>query len=447
MYMAKFKTANLLLGCLLGGLLSGVSLADEAVLLKAKALFAEKKFNEVYELMAPMESEFSGQPEADFIFGYAGVESGQVTRGVFALERVLALQPNNQEARAEMAKAHFRLGEADTAKAELNNLLSMNPDDEVKNAVNRYMSAIDKALGLSTTFNAYLDFGIGHDSNINSATSASAISAPGILPGVQFNLSNRSQETTDNFKTLSGGVSFRTPINEKWSAFAGINLANRFNQQDDRFDNLFLDFNAGFKYKYLRNTVSAALQASTFELDGERFRNSTGATVQWQHDWDNKNQFSAYGQYAELEYKGAEIRDADRYVLGAGWIHLFEGDKSPILYVSPYFGKEDTDKKVGDFLSFDMIGLRVGGQLSFTPKWVGFANVSYEKRDYDKQDPIFLKTRDDDQYEVTIGARYIPMKNWLIKPQLSYIDNQSNITLNDFDRTVLSVNFRHDFNW
>lgn len=426
---------------------SSIAIADEALINEAKQAFSQQNFKKAYDLLAPLEDQFSGNAEVDFVFGFSGVEAGDVTRGVFALERVLAQNPNNQQARAEIAKAHFKLGENDSAKEELNNLLSQNPDTEVKNAINRYMNAIDKALGLTTTFNAYLDFGIGHDSNINSATSANSILAPGILPGVPFALSSNSQEKSDNFTSLSAGASFRTPINQTLSGFGGVNFANRMNQQDTLFDTTLLDANLGIKYQYLKNSVTAAFQTSTFELDGERFRNSTGATVQWQHDLDDKNQISLYGQMADLEYKGAKIRNADRYVVGGGWIHLFEGDKSPILFVSPYIGEEETNRRVGDFLSFYMVGLRVGGQLTFTPKWVGYVNLAYEKRDYDAQDPIFLKARDDDQYEFTIGARFIPIKDWLIKPQISYIDNQSNINLNEYDRTVLSINFRHDFNW
>ncbi len=431
---------------LLSALISNAH-AETSDIEKARSLIAAKKYQEAYKILEPLESSMAGDVGYDYLLGVAGVESGQVTRGVFALERVLAVEPNNQPARAEIAKAHYKLGEADTAKAELNNLLSEKPDAETVNAINRYMNAIDKSLGLTTTFAAYLDFGLGFDTNINSATSADAISAPGIRPGVFFNLSNRSQETSDSFKTLSGGVSLRSPINKTLSWFSGVNVANRFNNQDEQFNNLYLDFNLGLKYQHLKNTVSAALQVSEFELDSERFRNSHGATAQWQYDWDGRNQTNVYGQFARLTYKGAEIRDADRATLGAGWIHVFEGDKSPIIFVSPYIGQEETRRSAGDFLSFDFYGLRVGGQLSFTPKWVGYVSTGYENRNYDQRDPIFLKTRDDEQYEISIGARFTPMRNWLIKPQLSYIDSQSNIVLNDFDRTVLSVNFRHDFNW
>jgi len=80
-------------------------------------------------------------------------------------------------------------------------------------------------------------------------------------------------------------------------------------------------------------------------------------------------------------------------------------------------------------------------------KLVAYASTSYEHRLYDGADPAFLIRRDDDQYDFTIGLRYLPIPKWTIKPQLSYIQNNSNIDLFEFDRTVLSVNFRRDFNW
>ena len=132
---------------------------------------------------------------------------------------------------------------------------------------------------------------------------------------------------------------------------------------------------------------------------------------------------------------------------GAAWGHAFSGDKAPVVYLSGYYGQEDTDKSRFDFLSNEFYGVRVGGQMVLNYKLVAFANTSYEVREYDKQDPAFLKTREDDQFDFSVGMRYLPIPGWTIRPQLSYLKNDSNISLFDFDRAVLSVNFRKDFNW
>jgi len=421
--------------------------AQDTVLDKATALINAHDYKAAYLLLEPLEDERSGNVEYDYLLGVAGVESGNVTRGVFALERVLAIQPNNSQARAEMAKAHFKLGEVDSSKTEFKNLLDQKPSQETVDAINRYMNAIDKSLGLTTTFAAYLDFGLGYDSNVNSATSTSTFSAPGVLPNATFNLANSSQERSDNFMSMAGGISFRQPINKDWSAFSALNLNNRFNNDQTAFDFTALDFNGGVRYKKFIDTFTAALQASTFELDSTRFRNSHGVTGQWQRDLDDRNQVNMYAQAARITYKGNSFRDADRYIVGGGWAHVFPGDKSPVVFLSGYGGVEDTRDSAADFLSNDIYGVRAGGQLSINTKLVAYTALGFEYRDYDQRDPAFLKTRRDDQYDLSLGLRYLPGYNWIIRPQISYTNSDSNIVLNDYERTVISVNFRHDFNW
>jgi len=426
--------------------ISPIAFAEDATLAKADALIKAGNYKAAYQLLEPLEDERSGNVEFDYLLGLAGVESGNVTRGVFALERVLAVQPNHGNARVEIAKAHYLLGETDTSKAEFKNLLDQKPPQETTDAINRYMNAIDKSLGLTTTFAAYLDFGLGYDSNVNSATTASTFTAPGVLPGANFSTGN-SRERSDNFMSLAGGASFRQPITKELSVFSAVNVTNRLNNDQSTFDYSYFDFNGGLKYKKFSDTYSAALQANTFELDGDRFRNSYGGIAQWQRDLDDRNQVNVFGQASRISYKGNSIRDADRYVAGGGWAHVFAGDKSPVIYVGGYTGKEETRDSDADFFSNTIYGVRGGGQLSLNTKLVAYTSASFEYRDYDKTDPGFLKTRRDNQYDIAVGLRYLPGYNWIIRPQISYSNNDSNIVLSDYERTVVSVNFRHDFNW
>ena len=85
--------------------------------------------------------------------------------------------------------------------------------------------------------------------------------------------------------------------------------------------------------------------------------------------------------------------------------------------------------------------------MSFTTKLIAYASTSYERRIYQAKDPAFLVDKEDKQYEVSLGLRYMPARDWLIKPELSYLKNDSNIVINDFDRYMLSINVRKDFHW
>ena len=109
--------------------------AQDEVTKQAEALIRKGDFNAAYQLLEPLESARAGDVDYDYLLGVAGVESGNATRGAFALERLLATNPSHKAARAEMAKAHFILGETAASKAEFKNVLAQNPDSETKKTI------------------------------------------------------------------------------------------------------------------------------------------------------------------------------------------------------------------------------------------------------------------------------------------------------------------------
>lgn len=419
---------------------------EDATLGEAESFIHQGNFTAAYQLLEPLESVRAGEINFDYLFGVSAVESGNATRGAFALERVLAIDPNHNDARAEMAKAHFILGETDASKAEFNNVLQQNPDEATKKTIEKLLTSIDKLEGTKTTFGAFLDIGLGWDSNVSSAPNLSSIGVP-VFGGAVFDLGNSAKEKSDSYVNFAGGLSIRQPITKTLALFGSVSGNSKINGSETEFDTSALDFNVGLDYRLNQHTFSVAAQDNHFDLNGESFRRAYGGTAQWLYNFDAFNQVGAYAQYTGLKYNGNRERNADRKIIGINAGHVFQSDLKPALYASLYGGKEDARVNSFDFLDQDIWGLRTGGQLSLNTKWQAFANLGYEQRDHDAQDPAFLTKRKDDQYDATIGLRYMPARDWTIKPQFSYTKNDSNIKINDFDRSILSVSVRKDFNW
>ena len=419
---------------------------QDAVLIKAESLIRQADYKKAYQLLEPLEDARAGDMQYDYLFGVAGVESGNVTRGAFALERVLAVEPNHQDARAEMAKAHFLLGEKEAAKQEFNYVLGLEPDAKTKLSIEKLLTAIEKTKGTTTTFAAYLDLGLGWDSNVSSAPSISSISVP-LFGGLAFALGKDAQEKSGNFMNLAAGISLNQPVNEQLAVFGAVNGNNRLNTSEKDFDNSALDFNGGLQLKLDKNLLSIAAQDNHFDLNAESFRRAYGATAQWIHDFDNSNQAGIFAQYTRLNYAGNDIRNAARSIIGINAAHVFQSDLNPVIFASIYGGKEESRDFSADFFSHDIVGLRAGGQLNFNSQWQVFSSFGAEFRRHDANDPAFLIRRHDDQYDATLGLRYLPAPHWSVRPQLSYIKNDSNIDLNTFERKVISVNVRKDFKW
>src|SRR5512135_3441821 len=194
---------SVLVGLMLAAL--GLSAFADATLERAKQLLVEREPKQAYDMLAPLEPQRAGDPEFDYLLGIAALDSGEVERAIFALERVLAVQPDNALARAEIARAYYLAGERDTARREFENVKQEKIPEKARETVDRYLSAI--AASEVTRVQAYFEMGIGSDSNVNAATASSQIAIPS-LGGVIATLNPGATQNSDLFTGVAGGLNF-----------------------------------------------------------------------------------------------------------------------------------------------------------------------------------------------------------------------------------------------
>ena len=75
------------------------------LLKQAQQLINQEKSGQAYALLLAEYESHAGSPQFDLLLGIAALNAGEPTQAVFALERVLALEPENARARAELARA------------------------------------------------------------------------------------------------------------------------------------------------------------------------------------------------------------------------------------------------------------------------------------------------------------------------------------------------------
>ena len=421
--------------------------ADE-LLLSAKQQLDNGNAQEAYNLLIPLQSERGGDPEYDFLLGSAALGIGKNTEAVFALERVLAVQPNSAPARALIARAYFNLKETETAKREFENVKKQDVPPEISATIDRFLDAIARVEESErTTIRGFIEVGAGWDSNVNSATADGQVAVPS-FGGTIFSLAPASRKQEDAFISFGGGVSFTHPFSKRLSMFGGLSYQNKNNVNETNFSTYYYDANVGIAYRRDRDTFTLAAQYNSFFVDdpqlySDAYRNASGLTGQWQHDFDSRNQVSFFGQYSSLEYPGQEIRNADRYVGGAGYAHAF-GRGTFITYLGVYGGVEDEKEDGVPQFGHDLYGARIGLQWNVVEKFALFFNGSAERREYGGPDPFFLADREDTQYNASTGMIFVPKKGLRITPQASWTKNDSNIRINEFDRIVYQITLRYD---
>jgi tetratricopeptide (TPR) repeat protein len=420
---------------------SGTALGD-ALTDQAKGLLEQGRAKEAYQLLLPRESERAGEVEFDYLLGIAANDAGEHERAVFALERVLALQPRHHLARAEIARAYLALGEREAARRELETVRSQSIPEEAKASIERLLAAIRAAE--TTRIEGYLELGFGYDSNVNAATSSTQVALPG-LGGIIATLDSSATRRGDAVTALAGGLNVTHKLAQRWALLGTAAAAARLHPDESRFDQLTLDGSIGGRWSRERDSITVGGQFQSFEVDDARFRETRGLVAQWQHAYDDNRQVSLFGQHARLRYPTQRIRDADRTVLGTAYAKAFSVRFSPVVFTSAYAGSERERGAGVPHLGHELWGVRLGAELRLGRGWGVQVGASHEERRYGGTEPLFAEARKDRQTDLSAGITYLLRARTTLLAQLAYTDNRSNIPIHAFDRSVGTLSVRFAF--
>jgi tetratricopeptide (TPR) repeat protein len=434
---------------------SAESDARDKPLRDAEALMKAGKPADAYNLLAPLEFDRSGEVRFDYLLGIAALDSGKPDKATLAFERVLAVDPNFAGARLDMARAYYQLGDLPRAKTEFETVSKQNPPQAARATIKKYLDAIAaQQAAKRTRFSAYVEGGLGHDTNVNNSTSQAQISVPYFNNAV-FTLNPTNLKTADNYYSVAAGGEVSHNFNSSWGIYAGADLRQRGNQTKTAFDTLSLDGRAGVSFSSgERNIFRIGGMGGRYNLARVHDHDSSGFNADWRHVYDPANQASLFVQYGRFRYvaPAMSIQDFDQTTLGTGWLHVLaegksvlfgslflanENDVAPVTTTNPSGGRADGNKNA--------LGLRAGGQTAVGARAELFASLGLQAGVYDKTNASFLKKRKDNEFDLSVGANWHWDKNWTLRPQFNYTKNNSNIAIYSFDRADVSLTLRRDF--
>ncbi len=419
--------------------------AQSSLLNRARAYMADGNPQAAYDVLTPHESSLAGDPGFDYLLGIAAMDSGNLTHSVFALERVLAVEPGNVLARAEIARVYLMLGELRTSRQEFETVgKSEDLPPAVRNTVERYLTAFRETPEQGADFKAFLAVTIGWDSNVNAASDISSVAIPG-AGGAIFVLDPAAREVDDGFATIAGGASVSYPLTDSLRLNAGLNAYSKFLSDQTQLETQSVNGYAGLDFTQGDTVFTVAAQGEQFRLDRDSYRNALGGLLQVRHLISTVNQFTGYAQYARLEYPDQSFRDGNRFTLGGAYSSILPGRFAPTGFIGAFGGLEEPDSGNFDFLKYRFAGVRMGGRLRFNQQTALFGFFNYERRFYDAVDPLFRERREENLYGVRVGSDYAFARRWTLTPAVDYIRSDSEIPIYTYDRWILSATVRVDF--
>jgi len=433
-----------LAACSLSLGLAATAHAQDALLDQAARMLREKDAAGAYAQLAPHEMERAGEPQFDYLLGMSALDAGHVTRAIFALERVVAARPDDQPARAELARAFLAAGENESARAELQRVRAEPMPPEAAAAIDRVLGVLDQVEpSARPRVTGYLEIGGGTDSNVNSATNAGQFAIPA-FGGLLFTVAPGSMPRRDNFVAAAAGALVQVPLQPGWNLLASVNGRSTLNHRTHEMNTQLVDATAGVSHAAGAHVQTVALQSNGAWVSSSVYRTANGASAQWQTQFDPASQGGIFGQWARQEYRGQAERNADRSVLGLAYARTFDASGS-LAYASVYAAREHTRQAEFAQYGHRATALRLGGEQKLSTRSVGFLEWQHERRRYGAAEPLFGIQRRDRQNDLLAGVRFTPAEGWQVVPQVRRTRAASNIVPYDYSRTIVQISLRKDF--
>ena len=405
----------------------------ESKLRKATALF----FDHHYRLAIPLFEEIATRVDTlDVLrmYGLAAYRSGFSDLAIAKFQTLLERQPTQHKIRIELALAFLQKGDIDSAEKTLSEALAVNPPKEIQDQIDRLLATIKRR---DKQFFALLraSVGVQYDDNISAQTDDLPVgfTETSQLKGLAYPLA-ASVDTLFDFR--KSGLVWRNQL-----SLYRIDYDDRqafdFSQVDvrtgleRRLENLHLSMPVGFIH---REYGHDSLSNGWYLAPEGRYSLQEGVDLKVAYRMDNETytQDSSFNQ------------DHTTHAIAVGPSWRLPGERLKTL--SLMAGLSSRNAEGADY-SYDDWKISPSYFGRFGPEMDAFVQAEYLDRRYDGNSvpaTIFVGAPDyraDKRFSLMVVLSKTFGEIYSISPSFTYLRNDSNTAIYDYDKHVIGLNF------
>lgn len=423
------------------GLMSSLTLGQtpSPPVQELNTLIEAARYQDAYELANSNLELWEGDTDFDFLYGIAAIESGYANESVYAFERVANTAERNvtrQRARLELARAHLLTNNLAASETLFNEVLASNPPENVRENIQAFLTLIDER---KNNRQASFDFSIapviGHDDNVNSATSNGLIDTP-LIGEIALNADGL--KTPDDFSDLTLNLAYKKPFSRDRSLDIAV-IANRHdNHSSDQFDIDYVLGDISYGYGNQTHRFRHSLQVQQVYLDSASFLHTYRINNSWQRAGDN-------GWYQGLALAVSttrnvntrvspnnDLKDTNQSLLSASLTKLSANFTNTLTL---FYADDRALHSSGEHNGRQYYGLAHSVLWRLNNTHTPYARVSLQKTEYDSEHPVFFHDiREDDNVSATLGWTWQYSNRFSVNGEMSYNEANSNIALFEYTR-------------
>lgn len=402
-------------------------------LAEALVLYYDRKFASAL----PIFKEIAGQVETmDIMFwlGTSAMKVGETDLALRHFKKMLDIDPRLHRVRLDLATTYFSMGRYDDARRELEIVKEASPPPGVQKNIEKLLAAIDERTR-KVSWNLRLSQGILWDDNINSGPEQKAYPVIGgtLTPGtLSSKLSDEASVTN-----IAGNLLYNIgePKGLMWNTTASFYNKSYF--EYSQFDYLNMDITTGPWWVGRRDIVKVPFGFSSDDYENDRLSYAYHFDPNYEHHFSRYFSLKGLYSYRDERYYSVANDDLDNISRRV--------ELTPRVYLvnrkhtfSATIGYENRNADADRF-SYDGPYYAVSYFTRFPTSTEFFMRYQRMSRGYDGKPILYNRYREDVRQTVTAVLSQGFYKYFFASLAFSFMDNNSNLELYDYDKTTYTV--------
>nr|CRH07379.1 Exported protein of unknown function [Candidatus Magnetococcus massalia] len=402
--------------------------AEEHPWSQGEALFKAGQLDEALIRLQALEAEAGGEIAYDLILAQVLMAKQRWVRARFTIERVLIMQPEHAQAKRllQQIRQHITLDRRTT-----------------------HWAGSDKPV--RTRINGHFRLGVGYDSNATQGPNTQMMIFPTIDHLGSFDLGNIAQEE-DPYAMGGMIVAFSHQLKPQWSAIGSLELDRKLQQQrtDLREDSATLRLGIVRRLQG-KHQLGVVGLGHLWRVGGERFRNSLGGLVVYNHKLAEDQGVSLSYQYLDYVYPNDRELDGNQHQVSLQYRQRWGGKLPGAASLTTRWRERnivDVDLDVtatNAYVAFNGLGLQLEGSLELNRRLSLHGGLGWEYRWHDEMLPLYFDDQRDREISGSLALGWLVKPDWRLFLGASYTDNDSNQAVFDHDRVIFSLTSRWYF--
>jgi tetratricopeptide (TPR) repeat protein len=393
-------------------------------------------YDKDYEKALPLFQEIANHIETRdlmFLIGRCEVKTGKYDAAIEKFQQILSQNPELYKVRLELADTFFMAGRYKEAGTELKKIQAASAPESILNEVDKRYVRIGGIKKFNWRLSLYL--GGEYDDNINSGPDRTEINTPGGSVGL-----SRGQQETSSYNFITGlnyyGLyDVGEPSGFFWNG--ALDAYYSVSEEDSDFNYLSVNVSTGPLWQSAWGIVKMPVGYMDTSYGEEHLTRAFYFEPNIEHFFNEHVSIQGTYELTIEDYTDSEYRDYDntmnRVTIGP---NIYLNDMRQIISCGVSLAHRDAD---ADRTTFDAVSFILSYYTKFSTNTEVLLKYKWRERQYDGPSSNTVDDREDDRhtFNATVGQEFFD--RYFMSLGFTYMDNDSNDELFDFDKTVYTL--------